>query len=154
MGNNWARFVLVVWLFLSYILMQSYTANLSSILTVGQLRVSTDIPPCAGYQENTFVIEILKKLRINGTSYSSMEDYDKALSLGCENGGVDAIFDEIPYMKLFLHKYGSKYKMVGSTYSTGGFGFVSFLEHNSSIVKLKWIHYYYKIGSAGQVPNI
>lgn len=46
-GNNWARFVLVLWLFLAYVLMQSYTANLSSILTVGQLSLSADIPACA-----------------------------------------------------------------------------------------------------------
>ncbi|KAK1399852.1 Glutamate receptor [Heracleum sosnowskyi] len=122
-GNNWARFVLVVWLFLAYILMQSYTANLSSILTVGQLSLSADIPACAGYQDGSFVKDLLTKLRIKGTGYSSMEDFDKALSLGCKHGGVDAIYDEIPYIKLFLHKYGSKYKMVGSTYSTGGFGF-------------------------------
>ncbi|KAK1399848.1 Glutamate receptor [Heracleum sosnowskyi] len=125
--NNWARFVMVVWLFMAYILMQSYTANLSSILTVGQLRPSADIPPCAGYQEGSFVKDMLTDwLKLNVTechSYSSMEEYDIALSLGCKNGGVDAIFDEIPYVKLFLHKYGSKYKMAGATYSTGGFGF-------------------------------
>ncbi|XP_017251960.1 glutamate receptor 2.1-like [Daucus carota subsp. sativus] len=126
-GNSWARFVLVVWLFMAYILMQSYTANLSSILTVGQLRPSTDTPSCAGYQEGSFVKEILtnwlKLSPANCYSYSSMEAYDRALSLGCKHGGVDAIYDEIPYIKLFLHKYGSKYKMAGATYSTGGFGF-------------------------------
>ena len=135
MGNSWARFVLVVWLFMAYILMQSYTANLSSILTVGQLRPSTDTPSCAGYQEGSFVKEILtnwlKLSPANCYSYSSMEAYDRALSLGCKHGGVDAIYDEIPYIKLFLHKYGSKYKMAGATYSTGGFGFVSILLHQS-----------------------
>ncbi|WOH01175.1 hypothetical protein DCAR_0520556 [Daucus carota subsp. sativus] len=122
-GNKWARFVLVVWLFMAYILLQSYTANLSSILTVSQLRPSADKPACAGYQEDSFVKEMLKKMNIKCIGYTSMEKYDEALSLGCKNGGVDAIFDEIPYIKLFLRKYGSKYKMAGATYSTGGFGF-------------------------------
>ncbi|XP_074368660.1 glutamate receptor 2.8-like isoform X2 [Apium graveolens] len=126
-GNNWARFVLVVWLFMAYVLMQGYTANLSSILTVGQLKPSADIPSCAGYQQGSFVKDFLTNwLNMDITqcqSYLNMEAYDKALSLGCKNGGVDAIFDEIPYIRLFLHKYGSKYKTVGTTYNTGGFGF-------------------------------
>ncbi|KAK1399850.1 glutamate receptor 2.5-like [Heracleum sosnowskyi] len=124
-GNNWARFVLVVWLFMAYIILQSYTANLSSILTVSQLRPSADNPACAGYQKDTFVEEILiKKRNIKQRfAYTTMEEYDRALSKGCKNGGVDAIFDEIPYIKLFLHKYGSKYVVAGPTYSTGGFGF-------------------------------
>lgn len=127
-ANNWGRFVLVVWLFTAYILMQSYTANLSSILTVDQLTPSPNKPACAGYQVGSFVQEFLLSLNFNESklhSYSSMTEYDDALSKGCKNGGVDAIFDEIPYIKLFLHKYGSKYKMVGTTYNTEGFGFVS-----------------------------
>ncbi|KAL8149513.1 hypothetical protein AgCh_006502 [Apium graveolens] len=130
-GNKWAKFVLVVWLFMAYILMQSYTANLSSILTVSQLRPSADNPVCAGYQKYSFVGDMLQKMNIKHVSYTSMDEYDKALSLGCKNGGVDVIFDEIPYIKLFLHKYGSKYQTISSkmdgaaTTSTGGFGFVS-----------------------------
>ncbi|KAL8145213.1 glutamate receptor 2.3-like [Apium graveolens] len=126
-GNKWARFVLVLWLFMAYILMQSYTANLSSILTVDQLRPSAYSPECAGYQEGSFVKDVLTEwFSMNITdfpSYRSIEAYDEALSLGCKNGGVDAIFDEIPYIKLFLSKYSPKYKMSETTYNTGGFGF-------------------------------
>lgn len=112
---------------MAYVIMQSYTANLSSILTASQLRPSADKPSCAGYQKDTFVKEILVQRNIEAIPYTSMEEYDKALSQGCKNGGVDAIFDEMPYIKLFLHKYGSKYAVAGPTYSTGGFGFVSLL---------------------------
>ncbi|XP_017250102.1 glutamate receptor 2.8-like isoform X1 [Daucus carota subsp. sativus] len=125
-GNKWAKFVLVVWLFMAYILMQSYTANLSSILTVSQLRPSADSPACAGYQRYSFVGDMLKKMNIKTRNYTSMEEYDDALSHGCKNGGVDVIFDEIPYVKLFLHKYGSKYQTISSKMdgtATGGFGF-------------------------------
>ncbi|XP_074365279.1 glutamate receptor 2.5-like [Apium graveolens] len=121
--NKWARFVLVVWLFMAYVILQSYTANLSSILTASQLKPSADKPYCAGYQKDTFVKEIVIKMNIKPVPVTSMEEYDKALSKGCKNGGVDAIFDEMPYIKLFLHKYGSKYAVAGPTYSTDGFGF-------------------------------
>ncbi|KAK7856178.1 glutamate receptor 2.9 [Quercus suber] len=55
--------------------------------------------------------------------YSTFEGYHEALSKGTHNGGVAAIFDEIPYIKLFLAKYCSRYTMVGPTYKTDGFGF-------------------------------
>jgi len=58
-------------------------------------------------------------------AYNTPEEYNEALSNGSHNGGVAAIFDEIPFIKLFLAKYCSKYTMVGPTYKTGGFGFVS-----------------------------
>ncbi|CAL8990803.1 unnamed protein product [Prunus brigantina] len=53
----------------------------------------------------------------------TIEEYNHALSKGTKNGGVAAIFDEIPYLKLFIAKNCSKYTMVGPTYKTDGFGF-------------------------------
>ncbi|XP_016647148.1 PREDICTED: glutamate receptor 2.8-like [Prunus mume] len=53
----------------------------------------------------------------------TIEDYKHALSKGTKNGGVAAIFDEIPYLKLFIAKNCSEYTMVGPTYKTDGFGF-------------------------------
>ncbi|KAM4125791.1 hypothetical protein ACJW30_01G339700 [Castanea mollissima] len=55
--------------------------------------------------------------------YVTPEEYHEALSRGTHNGGVAAIFDEIPYIKLFLAKFCSRYTMVGPTYKTDGFGF-------------------------------
>ncbi|RVW71727.1 Glutamate receptor 2.3 [Vitis vinifera] len=43
---------------------------------------------------------------------------------GSQKGGIAAAFDEIPYMKLFLAKYCSKYTAVQPTYKFDGFGFV------------------------------
>lgn len=63
------------------------------------------------------------------------------MSLGNKNGGIDAIFDEIPYMKIFLNKYDSQYKIIGATYRTGGFGFVSFFMMNYA-VNFKYTHTY------------
>ncbi|KAL8488784.1 hypothetical protein ACS0TY_024912 [Phlomoides rotata] len=126
-SNNWSFFVLISYLFMAFILMQSYTASLSAILTVDQLKFAFSDNYYIGYQEGSFMKQFLtKQLHINILrlrSYSSAEEYHAAISLGSKNGGIDAIFDEIPYMKLFLNKYDSHYKMVGPTYRTGGFGF-------------------------------
>ena len=60
-------------------------------------------------------------------SYASVKQYHDALSKGCHNGGVDAILDELPYIKIFLDTYGeTNYILQGSSYKTGGLGFVSY----------------------------
>ncbi|XP_061966126.1 glutamate receptor 2.8-like isoform X2 [Populus nigra] len=80
-----------------------------------------------GHQKDSFVKDFLKKeLLFNDTmlkEYSTPEDFHDALSRGPHNGGVAAIFDEIPYVRRFLDKYCSKFQMVGPSYQTDGFGF-------------------------------
>ncbi|KAL3532905.1 hypothetical protein ACH5RR_006426 [Cinchona calisaya] len=125
--NNWSRFVLVVWLFMAYIIMQSYTANLSAMFTVDQLDFRLSDDSYIGCQTGTFVKDFLiNRLHISESKieeYSTVEEYHEAMTKGSKNGGIDAIFDEIPYMKLFLDRYSSNYKIVGPTYRTDGFGF-------------------------------
>ncbi|KAI4353727.1 hypothetical protein L6164_002658 [Bauhinia variegata] len=129
-----SRFVLLVWLGLAFVLMQSYTANLSSILTLDQLkpryptidRLIRDREN-VGYRHGSFIRDLLKdhlhfdELRLK--NYSKMEDYRNALSKGTQKGGIAAMFDELPYIKVFLKKHGSKYTMAGPTYPNHGFGF-------------------------------
>ncbi|KAL1825359.1 hypothetical protein ACET3Z_012137 [Daucus carota] len=127
-ASKWSKFVLVIWLFTAYIVMQSYTANLSSNLTVSRLQRPTDKLYCIGFQEGSFVKEMLtKRLDFNVSrikSYASVKQYHDALSKGCHNGGVDAILDELPYIKIFLDTYGeTNYILQGSSYKTGGLGF-------------------------------
>ncbi|KAL3535321.1 hypothetical protein ACH5RR_003782 [Cinchona calisaya] len=125
--NNWSRFVLVVWLFMAFILMQSYTANLSAMFTVYQLDFRLSDDSSIGCQTDTFVRDFLiSRLNISKSrikEYSTIEEYHIAMTKGTKNGGIDAIFDEIPYMKLFLDRYDSDYRIVGPTYRTDGFGF-------------------------------
>ncbi|BFG14669.1 hypothetical protein CerSpe_009430 [Prunus speciosa] len=132
--NNWSRLVLIIWVFVVLILTQSYTASLASMLTVQRLQpVLTDIREIqkngyyVGYQNNTFIKGFLiKNLGFKESmlkAYDTIEEYNHALSNGTNNGGVAAIFDEIPYLKLFIAKNCSKYTMVGPTYKTDGFGF-------------------------------
>nr|POF09066.1 glutamate receptor 2.2 [Quercus suber] len=132
--NNLSRFVLIIWAFMVLILTQSYTASLASMLTVQQLKPEfVDVKEIkrngyfVGYHNDSFVRELLiKQFNIDESKlkpYRTPEEYDEALSNGTHNGGVAAIFDEIPYIKLFLSKYGSRYAMVGPIYKTDGFGF-------------------------------
>ncbi|KAJ8634672.1 hypothetical protein MRB53_008939 [Persea americana] len=109
-----------------------YSAFFTAQLTVQQLQPSVnDINDLiqnrenVGYQGAAFVGDLLRTLNVNEShlkAYASAKDFAEALS----NGSVSAIFDEIPYLRLFLAKYGNcgKYKMVGPIYKTDGFGFV------------------------------
>ncbi|GAB2273571.1 hypothetical protein Dimus_008360, partial [Dionaea muscipula] len=114
--------------------LDSYTASLTSMLTVQQLQPTiTDVnilirnQEYVGFQGGSFVKVVLLQLGFHETrlrSYSKLEQLDELLTNGSVNGGIAAELDEIPYMKFFLAKYCSKYVMVQPTYKTGGFGFV------------------------------
>ncbi|KAL5781768.1 hypothetical protein ACOSP7_006797 [Xanthoceras sorbifolium] len=58
--------------------------------------------------------------------YNSPKDYADALSKGSKNGGVSAIIDEIPYIKISLAQYpADHYTMVvpNNSSTTNGFGY-------------------------------
>ncbi|KAJ3695398.1 hypothetical protein LUZ60_000775 [Juncus effusus] len=133
--SNLSRILVTIWVFVVLILTSSYTASLASMLTVQQLTPTiTDVNELLrrgdyiGYQSGSFVVAFLlkrldfdpRKMRI----YSTVDEYAAALAKGSANGGVSAIFDEIPYLKVFLGKYCANHTMVGPTYKTDGFGFV------------------------------
>ncbi|KAL5699840.1 hypothetical protein ACHQM5_030682 [Ranunculus cassubicifolius] len=131
--SNLARFVLIIWIFVVLILTSSYTASLTSMLTVQKLQPTiTDIHELiksgefVGYQTGSFITNLLKDLGVDPSKtrdYGSPDEYYDALSRGSQNGGVSAIIDEIPYIKLFIAKHCKKFTMVGPTYRTAGFGF-------------------------------
>ncbi|KAG6739151.1 hypothetical protein POTOM_056737 [Populus tomentosa] len=133
--SNLSRAVVIIWCFVVLILTQSYTASLTSLLTVQQLRPTvTDVHELikkgeyVGYQEGSFVKGILLDLGFAESKlivYNSTEQWDDLLSKGSGNGGIAAAFDEVPYTRLFLSKYCSKYAMIDPTFKTDGFGFVS-----------------------------
>lgn len=127
------RFVMVVWLFLLMVITSSYTASLSSILTVQQLSTSVkgidslitnDWP--IGYQVGSFAYSYLsdclhiQKSRL--VSLGSPEDYERALQQGPRNGGVAAIVDELPYVQLFLSNQ-TDFGIIGQPFTRSGWGF-------------------------------
>ncbi|KAL0330918.1 UNVERIFIED_CONTAM: Glutamate receptor 2.7 [Sesamum angustifolium] len=132
--SNLARFLLIIWFLVVLILTQSYTASLTSMLTVQQLQPTyTDFTLLiknkenVGYQKGSFVFELLKKMNFDESrlvAYNSPDEMNELFCKGSENGGIAAAFDETPYIKMFLAKYCSEYTMVGPMYKTAGFGFV------------------------------
>ncbi|KAG5606844.1 hypothetical protein H5410_028336 [Solanum commersonii] len=106
------RCVLIFWLFVVLIINSSYTASLTSILTVQQLSAGiTGIdslissPDPIGVQDGSFAFNYLidelhvpkSQLRI----IKSEAEYVSALQQGPKGGGVAAIVDELPYVELF-----------------------------------------------------
>ncbi|XP_071686038.1 glutamate receptor 2.8-like [Rutidosis leptorrhynchoides] len=131
--SNLSRFVVIVWVFVVLVLNSSYTASLTSMLTVQQLRPTyADINEImrngesVGYQDGSFVKDMLKNLGFDDSkvkNYSTFEQYDEALKKGSKFGGVSAIMDELPYNRVFLAKFCTKYTMTGPIYKSAGFGF-------------------------------
>ncbi|MQM01377.1 hypothetical protein Taro_034134 [Colocasia esculenta] len=107
--SNFSRVVVIIWVFVVLILTTSYTANLTSMLTVKQLQppTLTDLlnnGDYIGYQAGSFVGDYLRELNFDVSklrAYFSPDEYEYALSRGSHNGGVSAIFDEMPYIRVF-----------------------------------------------------
>nr|CAD1844684.1 unnamed protein product [Ananas comosus var. bracteatus] len=127
------RAVLIIWLFVVLIIQSSYTANLTSLLTVQQLTspikgldslISSDEP--IGFQVGSFteyyLVEDLGISRSRLKAFNTPEEYAMALELGPNNGGVAAVVDERPYIELFLSTY-CKFAIVGSEFTKSGWGF-------------------------------
>ncbi|XP_021292757.1 glutamate receptor 3.4-like [Herrania umbratica] len=128
------RLVLIIWLFVVLIINSSYTASLTSILTVQQLTsgiqgidslISSTVP--IGVQDGSFALNYLidelniAKSRI--VQLKNPEAYLKALELGPKRGGVAAIVDELPYIELFLSSTNCLYRTVGQEFTKSGWGF-------------------------------
>lgn len=129
------RIVLIVWLFVVLIINSSYTASLTSILTVQQLSspvkgidsLLTSNDPI-GYQHGSFARNyMVEELGIHESRLVSLnlpEDYVNALNKGPKNGGVMAVVDERAYMELFLSTH-CEFSIVGQEFQKNGWGFVS-----------------------------
>ncbi|AED91643.1 putative protein [Arabidopsis thaliana] len=116
-----------------YIGIMSYTATLTSMLTVQELRPTVrhmdDLRNSGvniGYQTGSFTFERLKQM---GYKESRLKTYDTPQEMHelflkkSSNGGIDAAFDEVAYVKLFMAKYCSKYTIIEPTFKADGFGF-------------------------------
>ncbi|KAF3543892.1 hypothetical protein DY000_02001710 [Brassica cretica] len=128
------RFVLLIWLFVVLIINSSYTASLTSILTVQQLTsriegmdsLITSSEPI-GVQDGTFAYKYLvNELNIAPSRIIPLkneEDYLSALQLGPRGGGVAAIVDELPYIKALLSNSNCEFRTVGQEFTRTGWGF-------------------------------
>ncbi|GFY97488.1 glutamate receptor 3.4 [Actinidia rufa] len=117
------------------IINSSYTASLTSILTVQQLStqiegidtfdISSNDP--IGVQDGSFaynyLVEELKIPESRLRSLKNADEYANALQLGPKSGGVAAIVDELPYIELFLYNTDCKFRTVGQEFTKSGWGF-------------------------------
>ncbi|XP_050241506.1 glutamate receptor 3.6-like isoform X5 [Quercus robur] len=132
-ASTLGRLVLLIWLFVVLILNSSYTASLTSILTVEQLSssvkgieslISNNDP--IGYRrgsfaENYLTVELnIQKNRL--VPLNSQNEYEKALRDGPKKGGVAAMVDERAYMDLFLSTR-CEFGIVGQEFTKMGWGF-------------------------------
>ncbi|RWR90558.1 Ionotropic glutamate receptor [Cinnamomum micranthum f. kanehirae] len=134
------RLVLIIWLFVVLIIQSSYTASLTSILTVQQLSshikgidsLRTGNDPI-GFQVGSFAENYMREeLNIPKSRLVALgtpEEYASAL----ENGTVAAVVDELPYIQLFLSS-NCKFKIVGQEFTKSGWGFVSIFKQSHFLV--------------------
>ncbi|KAL1202265.1 Glutamate receptor 2.5 [Cardamine amara subsp. amara] len=127
------RALIVVWCFVLLILTQSYTATLTSMLTVQELRPTVrhmdDLRKSGvniGYQTGSFTFERLKQMGFDESrlkTYDSPQEMRELFLNKSRNGGIGAAFDEVAYIKLFMAKYCSEYSIIEPTFKADGFGF-------------------------------
>ncbi|KAK6256583.1 hypothetical protein QUC31_000042 [Theobroma cacao] len=129
--SNLSRFVLAPWLFAILIITASFTASLTSMLTISRLQPSvsdietllrTNAP--VGCNGNSFILRYLTNVvgfkAENIKKIDSISDYPDAF----KNGDIEAAFFVVPHAQVFLAKYCKGYTMAGPTFKLGGFGFV------------------------------
>ncbi|KAK9085451.1 hypothetical protein Sjap_025862 [Stephania japonica] len=131
LGSNLSRMTMVVWLFVALVISQSYTASLTSMLTIHRL----DTPmvtieslrrsnAMVGCDANSFVVKYLERaLGFNPKNIKKMNSGDE-YPLALKNGEIEAALLEVPYLKLLLSKYCDSSLVAGQAVKVGGFGFV------------------------------
>ncbi|XP_078428711.1 glutamate receptor 2.2-like isoform X2 [Wolffia australiana] len=134
MESNFSRLTVVVWIFVAFILQSSFTASLSAALTIKKLEPAyTSVSQLlnagekVGCPQGAFICTAIEKLGFDKNKiipYENPDEYADALSKGTRNGGVAAIFDEQPNLKIFFAKYCSGYTTAGPIFKADGFGFV------------------------------
>ncbi|XP_074346532.1 glutamate receptor 2.7-like [Apium graveolens] len=127
--SNLSRMAAVIWLFVALALTSSYTASLTSLLTIQNLNTVTNVETLrrtgakVGCNGNSAVVryleEVLKFEPRNIMKVYVEDDYSQAL----KSGKIAAAFLEVPYIKVLLAKNCNGY-MTGESFKIGGFGFV------------------------------
>ncbi|KAI3457399.1 hypothetical protein Pfo_014062 [Paulownia fortunei] len=128
--SNLSKMATIVWLFVALIITQSYTASLTSMLTVQRMEpkianIETLKSENAfiGYSKMSFVKGYLEEaLHFNPNNiknFTTPETYAEAL----RSGEISAAFLEVPDAKLFVAKYCKSFTIAGPTYKVGGYGF-------------------------------
>ncbi|XP_013617853.1 PREDICTED: glutamate receptor 1.3-like [Brassica oleracea var. oleracea] len=121
--HNLSRFVVMVWVFAVLILTTSYTATLTSMMTVQQIRFNTNKDFVGHLSGSLIANATLKSSEIkamNTKGLNTSEDYAKALL----NSTVAFIIDELPYLSVLLGENPGRFLMIKPQVTTNGFGFM------------------------------
>ncbi|XP_023644304.1 glutamate receptor 1.3 isoform X2 [Capsella rubella] len=119
--HNLSRFVVTVWVFAVLILTASYTATLTSMMTVQQIRFNSN-EDYVGHLSGSLIANValtsssLRAMRSLGLN--SAQDYAQALL----NRTVSFVVDELPYLKVLLGENPTHFIMVKTQSTTNGFG--------------------------------
>ncbi|KAK6934202.1 Ionotropic glutamate receptor [Dillenia turbinata] len=124
--SNLSRWAMVIWLFVALIITQSYTASLTSMLTVQRLiptvvdvetlKKNNDMVGCAGRSfVGEYLVDVLGFSSDQIKNFTS-DDYPEAF----HNGQIKAAFLEVPYAKVFLAKHKKEFAAVPPKYEVGG----------------------------------
>ncbi|KAJ4726397.1 Glutamate receptor [Melia azedarach] len=128
--SNLSRMMMVVWLFVALIITQTYTANLTSMLTIQGFEPTADnieslqsanaTVGCANLSfASNYLRDVLHFNSRNIRGYASIDDYASDL----RSGKISAVFIEVPLHKIFLARYCKSFTTAGPIHKVGGFGF-------------------------------
>ncbi|KAL1540417.1 glutamate receptor 2.9-like isoform X1 [Salvia divinorum] len=129
--NSTSKLVVTVWICVIFVVGASFTAVLSSMMTVPRLEPSVreidflrNSNAAVGCNSNSFIcrylISVLNFNPSNVKQVNSIDEYPRAL----DNGEIKAAFFVAPHAKVFLAKYCNGYVISGPSFKLGGFGFV------------------------------
>ncbi|KAF2564342.1 hypothetical protein F2Q70_00018516, partial [Brassica cretica] len=121
--HNLSRFVVTVWVFAVLILTTSYTATLTSMMTVQQIRFNFNKNHVGHLFGSPVAMAAFSSPGNHVASMkglSSSEEYAKFLL----NKTVTFVVHELPYLKVLLGENPAKFFMVKTKCTTSGFGFM------------------------------
>ncbi|KAD4179878.1 hypothetical protein E3N88_28469 [Mikania micrantha] len=129
--NKCSKVVLVMWLCMIFLLLQIYTATLSSWLTLNQLspRLPTNWET-VGYPTGSFIKDqMIQKHNCSEKNLVPLNGYEEFKN-ALDNGSVNVVIEQLPYINLFLDKYKFGYTKVGPIQQEVGIAFVSLFTEN------------------------
>ncbi|KAJ0081247.1 hypothetical protein Patl1_10591 [Pistacia atlantica] len=154
--GNLSRVVVILWLFVVFILTASYTASLSSLLTVQRLEPTvTDMEflkrnnLTVGCVNDSFVKSYLTTV-FDITNINAFDNIETNYVQELESKNIAALFLEVPYEKVFFKKYCKGYTTT-ETYRFGGFGFAF---QKGSPIALDFSRAILKLSEHGEIKPI
>ncbi|KAJ0588161.1 putative solute-binding protein family 3/ domain of MltF [Helianthus annuus] len=131
----------------------SRNADATSSLWIFMKPLSSDLWIMNDEFQGPMVQQIGATMWFAFSTLSMLIELADALSKGSKKGGVDAVIEEIPYIKEFLAQYPFGYSVVVSEDVTNGFGFSAIFLFTLYYIHEK-VHYTYAKLTGGRLASI